>query len=839
MVGVLLVASLQASALPTPSPGPFFTRGPISITNDSGFTAANGVVGGAGTPSSPYVIAGWSITTSGTGISIRNVTKHFVVRDNSIDAAVGIDVRQSSTNGAVVNNKLVVRGTGIFAANADPLIIDNSFVGDASMGYSSKGVDLVESNARVESNAFIYVPYAVRAERGSPQILCNDLHDDTIVAGITLRFTTNATIACNIITRCVSAIAVAETIGTIIANNSITSCYVGITVRISKDATVANNTVRGITQSASITIDTTSGNVTGNVVLDGQARGVVIVRSPVLVANNTVSNHLQAGVWIGESEPVVHANVVSNNAVGIVVQPGSVPHLSANVVSNNTVGLDIPYGARQAIVHMEANVVNGVNVDGALDASQQVYFYQRSNVTISGQVRDSGFSAGYYGSLTAQGGVVLYDVDTATIESTVISHQNVGVGIVNAFNVNVNDSLLVSNLVGVQANATPTGTQAPPCVVGVKRTNITIPVDPVATVGIDLRGCLGIVANVNVSVVDTGVRVDGGAALQATNLTVTETKIGLDVAGRPNEVNVTGALIAGNRVGARFSNTIGVLAESRFEGNAEVAIRLENGARMTMRANNVTRNGAGVVDVEPCAGLLTCSALALRDNAFVENDGAGLVVNGGATLRGDAFLGNAGDGARVRGGATLRGVLAAGNEGSGAIVTGKFLVEESRFEDNGVHGLDVNGNGELRDSAFLRNELAGIRIESTYINAVRLNVSFNRDGILAGTDATSSPGVPPLNVPGVVGLVTGDGGAGGPDPFDVHLSVFLGNERDALRAGTALVNATHNYWGRATGPSVSVADTLGAFQNGVSPGVRFLPYFADAAMTTTGPAPGL
>jgi hypothetical protein len=67
----------------------------------------------------------------------------------------------------------------------------------------------------------------------------------------------------------------------------------------------------------------------------------------------------------------------------------------------------------------------------------------------------------------------------------------------------------------------------------------------------------------------------------------------------------------------------------------------------------------------------------------------------------------------------------------------------------------------------------------------------------------------------------------------------VGNTRDAMRVGAAVVNATHNYWGKAAGPSVDLADTVGTFQNGVSPAVRFAPFYTDPAMTTTGPIAGL
>ena len=61
---------------------------PIAINGDSGFTAANGVTGGSGTRSDPYIIQGWNISSSiccgpggsvGPGIFINNTDAYFEI----------------------------------------------------------------------------------------------------------------------------------------------------------------------------------------------------------------------------------------------------------------------------------------------------------------------------------------------------------------------------------------------------------------------------------------------------------------------------------------------------------------------------------------------------------------------------------------------------------------------------------------------------------------------------------------------------------------------------------------------------------------------------------------
>lgn len=834
VAAVLILAGAPAMALPTPPPGPFLSRGPIVIESDADFTAANGVVAGTGAPGDPFVISGWAIVTSGIAIKVHNVAKEFRIANNSVNAGTGIQITQTASIGVVQNNQVIVKTTGISVSNADAIVVDNSLIGDASVTNAKKGVVLFNSNSRVESNAFVYVGYGIDAQRGSPRILCNDIHDDVVVAGISVHSTTNATIDCNVITACVTAIVSVAAIGTVIVNNTIGTCNAGIDVRITKDVTISNNSIR-FSVGTQLYLEATSGNVTGNLILNGQADAVVIVHSPIIFANNTISNHIRVGLRLQTTDANVTANVISRNSVGIAFEGGAIATLTANVMTNNTVGIDLPYGSRQVIVNMSANVVNGINVDGTVNASQRIFFYKEANVNVSGLVIGQ---ANFYGSLTAQGGLVFYEVVNANVNASVIANQNIGVGVVNSFNVNVNSSLILNAQVGIKAQTINVTVQVPPCAVAVKKVNITIPIDPVATIGVDIgNGCIGIIGQVNVSIVDTGIKVGSNAGITLFNSTIFDTKVGLDIQASPNMTNITGNVIANNHVGARFSGTTGLVINNTFRGNAEVGVRLENSARLTFRNNTVSGNGNGLVDAEVCGGALTCSSIDARGNLFVDNEGDGIRMNGEASFRGDVATGNGGDGFELHGRATLDGVIASDNEGDGARILADFEVEDSNFTGNDEDGLEVRGVGTLRDSNFTFNTQAGIRAKTAYVWAIHLNVSHNFDGIVAGEDlpAIGAPTLPTPNLPGLINLVWDNGPDVVLNPFDVHRSTFLANERDAIRAGASVVNATHNYWGRAEGPSVDVADTVGAFSNGVTPGVRFLPYYIDPAMTTTGP----
>ena len=60
----------------------YTTHATIYINGNSGFTEANGVVGGNGTESNPYILEGWDINASSAdGIYIQNTDKYFIIRN--------------------------------------------------------------------------------------------------------------------------------------------------------------------------------------------------------------------------------------------------------------------------------------------------------------------------------------------------------------------------------------------------------------------------------------------------------------------------------------------------------------------------------------------------------------------------------------------------------------------------------------------------------------------------------------------------------------------------------------------------------------------------------------
>ena len=113
--------SLNVSAL-TP-------HGEIVIDGNNDFIPANGVVGGNGTPSNPYIIEGWEIEGY-TGISISNSQVHFIIRDVYINSRnFGITLANVN-NGRIENATIDGPHTGMQVDESNGnSIADNTFIG--------------------------------------------------------------------------------------------------------------------------------------------------------------------------------------------------------------------------------------------------------------------------------------------------------------------------------------------------------------------------------------------------------------------------------------------------------------------------------------------------------------------------------------------------------------------------------------------------------------------------------------------------------------------------------------------------------------------------------------
>lgn len=118
-----------------PSSPPEKTHTPhanIVIEGDTAFTPANGVTGGTGTKTDPYIISGWEFNfTSSIGIWVRNTTLNFTIRDCKFTADTGTTITYYAA----------VHMTNVFHGSVSNCTMGNGFSGIALYGCLGITVD--------------------------------------------------------------------------------------------------------------------------------------------------------------------------------------------------------------------------------------------------------------------------------------------------------------------------------------------------------------------------------------------------------------------------------------------------------------------------------------------------------------------------------------------------------------------------------------------------------------------------------------------------------------------------------------------------------------------------
>ena len=128
VLGTVLVLSalFSLSIIPSNSSAHSMDHGAIMITGNSDFTAANGVTGGSGTESDPFIIEGWDIVfETGTGIIVSSTTSHLVIRNVHV-----VGLSWHATGGIVLTNSenITIEGATVDIAartwGMDALLVD-------------------------------------------------------------------------------------------------------------------------------------------------------------------------------------------------------------------------------------------------------------------------------------------------------------------------------------------------------------------------------------------------------------------------------------------------------------------------------------------------------------------------------------------------------------------------------------------------------------------------------------------------------------------------------------------------------------------------------------------
>ena len=360
----------------------------IFIYNNSGFTAINGVVGGLGTLSQPWVISGWEIISG--GIQILGTTAYFIIRDVYLHNGYGITL--SVANGQVDNSTVTNAPSGISIVTSTNVIVDrnnvSSNIGDFSShivgGISISQSDLVTVSANNVSN--------------------NTSNDLTAapVSGIGIQSSTRVTVKGN----------------HLVSNDIIPS---GTPFQLSSLTITSNNTVNGRP------VNFYNG-CSGTTVNAGPPEELIFADCNNVSVTNTSFSNTGFGIQLlSVNGASLSGDTFSNNVEGIRVYNSTVITINGSNSLTNSTGVDVNLSS--IIVIQGSNITSG-NTGILVESSKRVTVSQNQ---LTGSAK----------------GVFAYD-SNITIANNLVSGSRQGISISDTgFGINVTANSVLNNGVGI------------------------------------------------------------------------------------------------------------------------------------------------------------------------------------------------------------------------------------------------------------------------------------------------------------------------------------------------------------------------------------------------------
>ncbi|HKZ49288.1 MAG TPA: right-handed parallel beta-helix repeat-containing protein [Thermoplasmata archaeon] len=517
-------------------------HGPILIDGNANFTAANGVTGGSGTPSDPYIIDGWEIDASTAhGVEIRSTDAHFVLRDIYVHSGgsnyYGVYL-VSLTNGAVENSTL-----------------SQDWVG--TVLWSSTNVTVTAND--VSTNAWYGISLYFSTDI---MITANNLSSN-LWGGIVLSFSTNVAITSNNVSNNgVGIYLYSSTNVTVTANDVSTNAWDGISLSSSTDAMITANNLSsnygyGISVGSSSDATITANNISNN------RDGILLDHSTnvTISANTFLSN----GVYIwgtALSDFSSHTITVDNSVngkplhyykdctgltvdgilVGQLLVANCTDFTAANLqIADTDVGIEMAFSARVTIT---ANNVSSNNGWGG------IYLWSISNSTIASNNVSS----------NDRNGIYLYSSTDVMITANNISSNN-------------GDGILLDS-----------------------STNVAITANNVSNNwwGIDLDSSTNIAVTAN-NVSNNG---DGISLYGSTNVTITANNVSNIMYGirllSSTDVTITANNVSNNSWGIDLGSSTNIAVTANNVSNNGNCIYLDSSTNVIITANNVSNNGNGI-----------------------------------------------------------------------------------------------------------------------------------------------------------------------------------------------------------------------------------------------------
>jgi parallel beta-helix repeat protein len=180
---------------------------PITIDGNTGFTSPNGVTGGSGTLSDPYIIQGWDINASGigccnaygnAGLVIEHTNASFIVRNVYVHQGLPVDegiILHQVSNGTVENSVTSQDYFGIAVDSSTNVTVSGNTV------YSNNpyGIYLYQTiNSRVSgNNVYSNQNAGIFLYSSNNVTVSNNLVHNQVIMGIDTYTTSYDTIVAN------------------------------------------------------------------------------------------------------------------------------------------------------------------------------------------------------------------------------------------------------------------------------------------------------------------------------------------------------------------------------------------------------------------------------------------------------------------------------------------------------------------------------------------------------------------------------------------------------------------------------------------------------------------
>jgi parallel beta-helix repeat protein len=345
---MVLAAVLVAFSIHAPSVSAYATHDPIRIAGDLDFTVGNGVTGGTGTSTDPYIIEGWDISlTFSEGIYVSDTTMQFVIRNvyiHGIGSSNGIHFA-SLTNGSVLDSTLATNMVGMRLDSVSNVTIANNNIDD----QSDSGIMLDYSyDVRIINNTMNRDAYGVYAGWDVHDVsIVNNTMDQTDYGGLMVDGTAvRLTVVGNSMRDNSWGYGIAfssPSTDNYLADNNL-SDNTGGGVSIANEAysnVIRNNTVLNSTNNYGIYVQKGDGNVIENNTLAGNKDDAIYMGAKMstgmnVIANNTVVNNLDLGISCdyGSGYSIVN-NLVQGNANGGISFLGNDGLISGNTIIDN------------------------------------------------------------------------------------------------------------------------------------------------------------------------------------------------------------------------------------------------------------------------------------------------------------------------------------------------------------------------------------------------------------------------------------------------------------------------------------------------------------------------